>query len=398
MLLSGFFNKIITIKLKINFQDNNKSGIQQVVKRFLPGKSKIHSLTEIVRPTLLIREKQARENIRHMSSKARSSGIIFRPHFKTHQSAQIGEWFRSEGVEQITVSSLPMADYFARHGWKDITVAFPVNIREKKLIRKLARQIRLQLLVESEETIDFLAKNIKVPLKLWIKVDVGYHRSGLSWDDDNSLLKLARHIRKTQHVPEGLLTHAGHSYHVRGKTRLLEIYHESVQKLNHARDVLLSGGIAPLKISYGDTPTCSVAEEFHGIDEIRPGNFVFYDVMQLQIGSCTEAEIACAMVCPVVAKYPERQELLIHGGAVHLSKEFILDEKEQKVFGYIAPWNGNSWGPIIPGCRVSALSQEHGIIKASLALLTDIKVGDLLAILPVHSCLAMDLMDDFVLV
>ncbi|NTV84796.1 MAG: hypothetical protein HGA23_10930, partial [Bacteroidales bacterium] len=261
-----------------------------------------------------------------------------------------------------------------------------------------ARQIRLQLLVESEEAMDFLVKNIKAPLKLWIKVDVGYHRSGLSWDDDNNLLKMARQIRKTQHALEGLLTHAGHSYHVRGKTRLLEIYHESVQKLNHARDMLLSNGIAPLKISYGDTPTCSVVDQFHDIDEIRPGNFVFYDVMQLQIGSCTEAEIACAMVCPVVAKYPERQELLIHGGAVHLSKEFILDENGQKIFGYLAGWDGKVWGPIIPDCRVSALSQEHGIIKANPALLTDIKVGDLLAILPVHSCLAMDLMGDFVLV
>jgi D-serine deaminase-like pyridoxal phosphate-dependent protein len=368
------------------------------VKRFLPGKSKIHSVAEIVRPTLLIKAELARENIRRMSSKAQRSGIIFRPHFKTHQSVRIGEWFRSEGVEQITVSSLPMATYFARHGWKDITVAFPVNIREKKLIQELARKIRLQLLVESEETTDFLAKNIKAPVKLWIKVDVGYHRSGIGWNDNNTLLKLARQIRKTQHVLEGLLTHAGHSYHVRGKNRLLEIYHESVQRLNHARDVLISDGIAPLKISYGDTPTCSVVDQFHGIDEIRPGNFVFYDVMQMQIGSCTEAEISCAMVCPVVAKYPERQEVLIHGGAVHLSKEFLLDDKGQKIFGYLAGWDGKVWGPIIPDSWVSSLSQEHGVIKASPALMKDIKVGDLLAILPVHSCLAMDLMGDFVLV
>jgi D-serine deaminase-like pyridoxal phosphate-dependent protein len=369
------------------------------VKRLFPGKLKIHSLDDIVRPTLLVQEERARLNIQRMSRKARLSGVTFRPHFKTHQSARIGDWFREEGVQQITVSSLNMAEYFARHNWKDITVAFPLNIREKKLIQKLANIIQINLLIESAETIHFLQESIEVPLQLWIKVDVGYHRTGISWDDENELIKLARQIRHTPHLTlEGLLTHAGHSYHAQGKMQLSEIYRDSVQKLNHVRDIMNSAGISPLKISYGDTPTCSVVEKFNGIDEVRPGNFVFYDIMQLQIGSCTEKEIACVRISPVIAKHPQRQELLIYGGAVHLSKEFILDEKGQRVFGYLAPWNGKTWGSRIPDSWVSALSQEHGIIKASPDLFKHIKVGDLLAILPVHSCLTMDLMGDFLLV
>lgn len=347
---------------------------------------------------MLIQEKRARLNIHQMNKKAQQSGVTFRPHFKTHQSAQIGEWFREEGVEKITVSSLIMAEYFARHGWRDITVAFPVNIREKKLIQKLARQIQLNLLVESEETINFLETHIMSEVEIWLKVDVGYHRTGIRWDDANTLIKLAERIRKTHHHLGGLLTHAGHSYHARGKLPLIEIYNDSVKKLNHARDVLASAGISPLKISYGDTPTCSVIDQFVGVDEIRPGNFVFYDVMQLQIGSCSENEIACAVVCPIVAKHPERQELLIYGGAIHLSKEFILDEKGRKIFGYPAHWDGTSWGPIIPNSWVSALSQEHGSIHAGSDLLKNIQVGDLLAILPIHSCLVMDLMGDFVII
>jgi len=33
-----------------------------------------------------------------------------------------------------------------------------------------------------------------------------------------------------------------------------------------------------LKISYGDTPTCCVSENFPGVDELRPGNFIFFDM------------------------------------------------------------------------------------------------------------------------
>src|SRR6476620_10300974 len=91
-------------------------------------------LKQITRPTLLLDEARCRRNIERMASKARRSNVRFRPHFKTHQSAQIGEWFREAGVNAITVSSVKMAEYFASHGWDDITIAFPANWREIEAI------------------------------------------------------------------------------------------------------------------------------------------------------------------------------------------------------------------------------------------------------------------------
>jgi D-serine deaminase-like pyridoxal phosphate-dependent protein len=82
----------------------------------------------IQKPTLLLSRQRAMANIEKMAQKALHSGVRFRPHFKTHQSAQVGEWFREFGVEAITVSSVEMALYFAQHGWRDITIAFPVNL------------------------------------------------------------------------------------------------------------------------------------------------------------------------------------------------------------------------------------------------------------------------------
>ncbi|MEJ0055892.1 MAG: hypothetical protein WDN75_09730 [Bacteroidota bacterium] len=63
-------------------------------------------------------------------------------------------------------------------------------------------------------------------------------------------------------------------------------------------------------LSIGDTPTCTVADEFTGINEVRPGNLVFYDMMQVIIGSCKREDVAIAMACPVVAFNEERQEIL----------------------------------------------------------------------------------------
>lgn len=102
----------------------------------------------IEKPTLLIDPDRVKQNIQRMCQKAKEQNIRFRPHFKTHQSAEIGEWFRQEGVTAITVSSLDMGRYFADHGWLDITLAFPVNIRQVLGIASLAQQIHLEILVE----------------------------------------------------------------------------------------------------------------------------------------------------------------------------------------------------------------------------------------------------------
>ena len=64
---------------------------------------------EIDKPTLLLDRGRMRRNIERMARKAYRAGVLLRPHFKTHQSAAIGEEFRSFGVTAITVSSREMA-------------------------------------------------------------------------------------------------------------------------------------------------------------------------------------------------------------------------------------------------------------------------------------------------
>ena len=145
-------------------------------------------------------------------------------------------------------------------------------------------------------------------------------------------------------------------------------------------------------ISYGDTPSCSLAPDCSGFDELRPGNFVYYDVMQYHLGSCRLNEIAVSVACPVVSVYPQRNELIVYGGAVHLSKEFIEADNNFKLFGYVVTFNDNGWSNTIPGAYVSSLSQEHGIIKMLPGSINNFKPGDLLGILPIHSCLTANLL------
>ncbi len=139
---------------------------------------------KITKPTLLLDEAKCRNNLNRMNAKAKRNHTAFRPHFKTHQSADIGEWFKDAGITNITVSSVSMANYFAHHGWKNILIAFPFNILETDSINKLPIMTEVFLTVESVETVRHLAQNIDRNLGIYIKIDAGYHRTGLSIENN----------------------------------------------------------------------------------------------------------------------------------------------------------------------------------------------------------------------
>src|SRR5690554_8222903 len=118
-------------------------------------------MVEITRPTLIVDKEKCLQNIAKMAKKAKEYGLKFRPHFKTHQSAAIGAWFREFGVNAITVSSVHMGEYFSDNGWKDITIAFPLNILEMDRINKLAETANLNLSLENNRAAEVLAQNLK---------------------------------------------------------------------------------------------------------------------------------------------------------------------------------------------------------------------------------------------
>ncbi len=352
----------------------------------------------LAQPTLLLDEQRCKSNILRMCQKASQQNIVLRPHFKTHQSKIIGRWFRDLGIDKITVSSVGMAHYFAEDGWKDITIAFPVNVRQINEIKALSAQVMLGLLVLDADTVDLLGKNLQHPISIWIKIDVGTHRTGIDPAQSNSIgAILARLSQYPQLSFSGFLAHAGHTYHSRSVTEVQQIYDYSVATLLDLKMKYLSH-FPDLRISLGDTPGASIVDQFGPVDELRPGNFVFYDLMQEEIGACSLDDIAVAMACPVVAVHPERKQWIIYGGAIHFSKDFLTMEDGRKCFGRMVDISGDSWDS--ENAKNSpfllSLSQEHGVVQCSDQDFDLCRPGDLSLWLPVHSCLTADAIGAYV--
>lgn len=341
--------------------------------------------------SFIVFKNRAIKNIERISSKAKNQNIIFRPHFKTHQNIEVGELFRQAGISSISVSSLEMASFFANHSWNDILIAFPLDINEIAEIDKLAAKINLKVLITNEVHLKAL-EELENDLEFMIEVDAGNHRTGINFNNYEEIINL---IKKSTKIPKanfaGIMAHFGNSYIARDDSQIVDIGIISMNRL-----VGLAGKIEKeidnrIFISIGDTPTASVMNQFPNIHELRPGNFVYYDLMQLQIGSCKLSDVAALMKCSIVSKNKERKQIIIHGGAVHFSKE-ILDYKGVKTYGHLVEIEGDNWK--LSESYLISLSQEHGIIQCVQADFDKYQIGDYVYIVPVHSCLTANLMKD----
>ncbi len=326
----------------------------------------------IVRPTLLVDRRRVQANIDLFAGRARAAGVRLRPHVKTHQSPAIAAWQREAGSPAITVSSLEMASYFADHGWDDITLALLVNPRERDAIAALARRVTLGVIVDRPEVVRALAG----PLRVWIEVDVGHGRTGVPWD---AAARLQETFAAIAAAPElgfaGLLTHAGQSY----GGGAAAVFATARERMQRARQIIGGAG----EISVGDTPGCFGAPDWRGVDEVRPGNYVFCDLMQVEAGVCAAEQVACAVACPVLATYADR--VVVHGGAVHLARE-RLEDARGAWYGELMTLDDAGFGGLLRDRRVTGLSQEHGVI-AGRDLDDQLAPGDAVLVAPVHSCL-----------
>jgi D-serine deaminase-like pyridoxal phosphate-dependent protein len=384
-------------------------------------------LADIQRPSFVVDMAKVRRNIARMAARAVRNNTMLRPHFKTHQSVQVSALFMEMGIKAATVSSAGMASFFADHGWKDLTIAFPVNIRELATLDNLAGRMHLGLLVDQPAAVAALATGLSHPVDIWIKIDTGLRRCGLQPDDVSAVASLADLVKRLARPVDGgpnlrlagLLTHDSRTYLDRGKDAITAIYRQGAHAMFALRDRLAGLGHHDLLVSVGDTPSASLVEDWLGVDEARPGNFAYYDLQQVGTGACAPQDVAVAVACPVVGIYPQRSEAVVYGGAVHLSKQlqppmaaFLPGGPPELSLGTVwrtDPENGGGtaagavssgtgspagacssglWSDFMANTWVSAVHQEHGIIRMPRAELDRLKIGDLLLICPVHSCLA----------
>ena len=347
------------------------------------------SIDDLPTPALLLDLDVLERNLDRMSARAAALGVALRPHVKTHKSIEVAQLQRSLSTVGITVSTLYEARVFADHGFDDLTWAFPVILTRLDEIRTLAGRVTLRLVVDSTEAVDAL-EGIGTPLHVWLKVDCGYHRAGVD-PESGRAVELARRLAGSPGlIFDGLLTHSGHAYHGRDREEIAAIAEQERAVMTGLAGRLREQGIDVPAVSVGSTPAMSVVASLDGVTEARPGNYCFYDFMQVALGSCGVRDCAVTVLASVVSCRPGDGRAVVDAGALALSKDLGPDHPAQPTLGEV--FADYPAGALDAEARLLSLSQEHGILSVPRP------VGSRVRVLPNHSCLTAAQFDEYAVV
>ncbi len=338
---------------------------------------------DIDTPALLIEREILEKNIRQMQKIADGNKVNLRPHLKAHKMPLLAHRQLVAGARGVAVAKLAEAEIMIRNGIKDILIANQVVGKEK--IARLLRLSRLAVIscaVDSPENARQLSSAFAREgrkIDVYIEIDTGLNRCGLRKEKD--ILAMARLLTGLRGINlKGILTHAGHVYAASGKREVAAIGEHEGRFMVRTAAFLRASGIPIDEVSVGSTPTAPHAAMIPGVTEIRPGNYIFNDMMQVSLGSVPVERCALTVLATVIS-LSARDRAVIDAG----SKALALDKGAHgnellKGFGFI----------LKKKAQLTRLSEEHGIISHKNE---KFKIGEKIRLIPNHACPVVNLFD-----
>jgi D-serine deaminase-like pyridoxal phosphate-dependent protein len=321
------------------------------------------NLETLKTPSLILDIAKVKRNAAEMTRRIKQFGADLRPHIKTHKCIEVARIQTAGHSGAVTVSTLAEARAFAANGFSKITYAVPIESGKFEEAIAISRDCELSLITDDADVPDQLntaAKQANVHLNLFMKVDCGYHRCGVDPTKPEAF-EIPRRISNASNLRfAGILTHAGHSYNCQTKAEVFAL-------AKHERDLMAKLGETLRKevglvriVSIGSTPTITCVDHLDGIDEVRPGNYIFFDAFQATLGSCDFDDCALTVLASVVHRDRGRRKVIIDAGAIALSKDRgPVGLNPDCGYGRVLDLEGKDLN-----LTVSEMSQEHGVIIA----------------------------------
>eukprot|EP01083_Nonionella_stella_P179390 636755_1 len=401
--VNGALYRLIYNTSRCYFSSPLSHGLSQQLSHGAPcdyvcGKTHINELQS---PSLLINRDTVEQNCRTMQLVAAKHNLDLRVHVKTHKTLQIAEMqLRDQTTKRIEVSTIPEAYYFANKGFNDILYGVILSESKFEHIEQISNIqspqtfcVMTDSLYLTQRMIEYAKHNATIGFKwnIFIKVDSGTKRAGFDICDDRTeqqrqdLLETVRLIKDNSKycTLHGLYQFSNTCYTIGGVDHMRSLFEKE--------RLILMKGINEIKsecnveipiVSSGSTPACMTANNFDGITEIHPGNYVFFDRMQYEFGVIDDLNrIPISVMTRVIGRYRHRNEILIDCGSIGIS----LDKNAEADggFGCIQDY---------PKLKLYALSQEVGKITTVDESAIDfddkgLQYGEVLRLIPHHSCL-----------
>lgn len=340
-------------------------------------------------PAVLIDRPRALRNIDRMQAAADARGVRLRPHTKTHKSPMVARWQIERGAIGICCAKLGEAEVFAASGFDDIRLPYPINPANADRVIALLDRTRLSFSIDhpvvAKQWSDVMVRAGK-RVELLVKIDVGFHRCGLDPDARDTVAT----IREIAALPgldfRGLLSHAGQTYHAHSEDELRLMAEAEVRTMSDLASWCRAKGLAVDEISLGATPPARFSLQHEGFTEYRPGNYVYFDRTQVALGAATLDDCALTVLARVVSK-PAANRVILDSGSKALTNDGARGFTPAPGYGIILR-DGHPDQTLL----IERLSEEHATVNATTGT-TPLEPGDCVRIIPNHSCVVSNLVD-----
>ncbi|WP_308797740.1 alanine racemase [Agromyces silvae] len=329
-------------------------------------------LSQLPTPALLVERTVLERNITRMALVAERAEVALRPHWKTTKCLEVARMQRDAGAIGFTCATALEAETLVGAGHTDVFWAFPPIGRDRvETAVRLNEVARVIVGLDSFGAASELARvaherGVVVPVR--IEVDTGLGRTGT---EPGAVADLAERIAGMPGIAvEGVFTHEGQLARLGAAPEERSTAGRRVGAvLVEAADAVRARGIAVASVSVGSTPGASSAPMVPGVNEMRPGTYVYGDDNQLWLQVIDEADCALSVLARVVS-VERGQTLIVDAGLKAMSGDGSA--RGDGRFGSL---------PASPA-TLSAAHEEHGFLIDAGAL----QLGELVRIRPNHAC------------
>lgn len=231
-------------------------------------------------PALVLDLDAFERNVARMAAFARGHGLALRPHAKSHKSADVARAQIAAGAVGLCCAKLGEAEALAAEGIEGLHLTSPI-VTPPAIARLAAlarRMTDVSVVADHPDPVDALAVAAQggPPLKVFVDIDPGIHRTGVASPD--AAVALARRIadRPSLHFA-GVQYYCGSQQHIRGFGERRDAIVERTAYLSTCLTALAEAGLTPPVVTGGGTGSHLIDAELGVLTELQTGSYVFMD-------------------------------------------------------------------------------------------------------------------------
>ena len=236
-------------------------------------------------PALFCDLDQLTGNIEAMQRTADASGILLRPHAKSHKSALLARMQLERGAAGICCAKLSEAEALVaalhRDGGPSVSVLITSPLVGSRMARRaaaLATRCGLLVAVDHVDGVTELDQTLPIGVSATVlcDVDVGLGRTGVT--RPGAALAIAARADASPSLRfGGVQGYAGHAQHIAGRELRRGAVDAATDRLGSVIDALTAAGHdVPIRTG-GGTGTGLLDIECGVLTELQPGSYVFMD-------------------------------------------------------------------------------------------------------------------------